>query len=75
MLAWEKCIGVMNNFVPEQDKALLEVSLPLIIKLRDPFLRAKKTWGGPQRIWKWGKQALAVARGEEGPNLGAEGSA
>lgn len=32
VLSWQKCIEVMNNFVPEQDKALLLVSLPLLQK-------------------------------------------
>lgn len=40
--------GHAHEFVNNQDEASLKVPLPSTVKLRDPFLRAKKKmgWGG-----------------------------
>lgn len=44
---WQKCVGLMNKLVSNQDEATGEVLVLTFIKQRDSFLRVKKSMGSP----------------------------
>lgn len=46
---------------------MVDVALPVIIKLRDPSLRARKKMGGPLMNFEAAKQTLVLLRSEEVP--------
>lgn len=50
VLIWHRCVALMNEFVNNDNEVLREVPVRTIIKQRDPFLRIKKSVGGPTSI-------------------------
>lgn len=64
-LFWQICVGLINEFIGDQDEVAREVIVLTIIRQRDLFLRVKNSIGAPLMDLVVGKQVLAsMQRGE-----------
>lgn len=68
----KSALGLCGKFITSQDEDSLKVALPLTIKLRDPFLWARKKMGPLDELRSWNKFCRSRCRG--GPNPQANGS-